>query len=539
MTEEIYKLAELFKDDYGRPLHLSDGQKQIFETIIKRFPKRNIIMCATQYGKSLTVSLGILIRAVAYPERWAIVAPSERKARIIMNYVIQHLFDSPLFYSQLEISEPLERLKRERSKNRLTFKRGGEIFILSADSRNKQRAGESLLGFGAANVVLDESSLINDETYAIIKRMLGGHADNFFLEIGNPFRRNHFLKTWQSDDYNKIKIDYAQGIKEERFTPQFIEEMREQPFFKILYECEFPTAGQIDEQGWTVILTDQDVEMAMAKQPEPAGTKRLGVDIGRGGDYTVFVLRTDNRAMVLEKNRDPDLMSQVGRVKRIMEEHQISPKDVFIDDVGVGGGIVDRLKEQGLNVNAVKSGERAREENKFTNVRAECYWKLRQWILEENGSLEKCEDWYELCEVKYKEDSASRLKIEPKEEARRRGLDSPDTADALMLTFAGSEIYLKFFTGDGNKEFDSRKINAPVQKPDATKTDTVAPPNKPPQGGITTTVLDLRADWQKQGKSLEDINRELDLKILEEERKKAERPGDDGERREPPRPSLF
>jgi hypothetical protein len=356
-----------------------------------------------------------------------------------MNYVIQHCFDNPLFYSQLEISEPLERLKRERSKERLTFKRGGEIFILSADVKNRQRVGESLIGFGAPNLVLDESSLIDDDIYATAKRMIGGHKDNFLLEIGNPFRRNHFLKAWQSDNYNKIKIDYRQGIREGRFSPEFIEEMRKEAFFKILYECEFPELNEIDESGWSVLLTDKEVEQAMYKNLYAIeGKKRLGVDIGRGGNYTVFVLRTDNYAKILEKNRDSDLMAQVGRIIRIMQDENILAEDVFIDDVGVGGGIVDRLKEEGYKVRAVKEGEKAQNSEKFVNVRAEAYWELRKWILD-GGALEKNEDWYQLCEIRYKEDSSSRLKIESKEDMRKRGLESPDVADALMLTFANTK----------------------------------------------------------------------------------------------------
>lgn len=435
MQKDLSKLASLFKDEQGNPLVLTAGQKEIFDIILRRKPKRTIVMCATQYGKSLTVSLGILVRAVIFNEKWAIVAPSEKQAKIIMNYVIQHLFDNPLFYSQLEITEHLERLKRERSKERLTFKRGGEIFILSADSRNILRAGKGLLGFGAQNLILDESSLINDDVYANIKRMLGGHKDNFFLEIGNPFRRNHFLRAWQSDNYRKIKIDCEQGISEGRFSKEFIDEMRKEPFFKILYMCEFPEIGEMDEQGWTAIVTDKEVETAMAKQVTSTGTKRLGVDIGRGGDYTAFVLRTDNYARVLEKNKDPDLMAQVGRVKRIMKDENILAKYVFIDDVGIGGGVVDRLKEEGIKVNAVKVGEKASEDSKFVNIKAEAYWRLRDWVLR-GASLEKNEDWFQICEIRYKEDSSSRLKIESKEEMRKHGLSSPDVADALMLTFA-------------------------------------------------------------------------------------------------------
>lgn len=104
-------------------------------------------------------------------------------------------------------------------------------------------------------------------------------------------------------------------------------------------------------------------------------------------------------------------------------------------NVGIGGGVTDRLREQNLKVNPVREGDKAENNEKFVNVRAEVYWELRKWILE-GGALEKNENWYQLCEIRYKEDSSSRLKIESKDEMRKRGVESPDVTDALAITFA-------------------------------------------------------------------------------------------------------
>jgi len=94
------------------------------------------------------------MRVSSTPEKWAIVAPSEKKAKIIMGYIIDHTFDNEYMKGKLEIEQGanLEHLRRERSKNRLTFKHTngtyGEVYVLSADSRNKQNAGDALMGFG-------------------------------------------------------------------------------------------------------------------------------------------------------------------------------------------------------------------------------------------------------------------------------------------------------------------------------------------------------------------------------------------------------
>jgi len=434
-SRRVSNLSRIFKDEYGKQIKLTEGQKKIFQIIIKRKPKRNIIITPTQYGKSLTTALAVLLRAIIYPEKWAIVAPSEKKAKIIINYIIQHLFDSPALVAQLETDTSLERLKRERSKNRLTFKNGGEVFILSGDARNKARTGESLMGFGAANLIIDESSLIDDDIYAKAKRMVGGNKDSFILEIGNPFRRNHFLRTWLNPDYNKVKIDWKQAVAEGRMTKEFVDEMRKEAFFDILYECNFPDESEVDEKGWLRLLKTSAIEQAMQKENRtPSGEKRLGVDIGRGGNYNVFVIRYTNYAMVFSKDRNPDLMATVGKIIRIIKDENIKPENVYIDDVGVGGGVTDRLLEQDFAINAIKEGAKPEDPERFLNVKAEGYWNLRKWILA-GGGLENNPDFLQLAEIKYKEDSAGRLKIEPKEEMIKRGVASPDVADALMLTF--------------------------------------------------------------------------------------------------------
>ena len=103
---------------------------------------------------SLTIALAVLTRVATFPEKLAIVAPSLTKARIIMGYIIDHAFDNPFTASRLEIAkdESEQRLRRERSKNRLTFRQSdgsiGEVFVVSGDSKNTQAAGESLMGLG-------------------------------------------------------------------------------------------------------------------------------------------------------------------------------------------------------------------------------------------------------------------------------------------------------------------------------------------------------------------------------------------------------
>ena len=141
----------LYKDDDGNPFEMTDGQTDIFLSISqKRYP-RIFITAATQYGKTDTISMAVLTRAATFPEKWAIVAPDTKRARILIGDIIKHIFENS--YTQerfkIESTESEERIKRERSKSRLTFDVGdgiGEIFIVSSQARFKgEDAGNALM----------------------------------------------------------------------------------------------------------------------------------------------------------------------------------------------------------------------------------------------------------------------------------------------------------------------------------------------------------------------------------------------------------
>lgn len=439
-------VRENFKDDRQEPFELSDGQADIFNSIVLKLHPRNQIIAPTQYGKSSVVAMALIVRTQKYRDDFAIVTGSEPKSQIIMEKVIQHTFDNERWYSRLELdpNEPLDRIRRQRTRKHLNWLGGGSIRTFTADARNRQRVKEALTGFGSPNIIEDEASLIPDDVQAMILRMLGGHAGGFLLKIGNPFYRNHFFRTSHSDKYINIFIDYHQGLREGRYTPEFIEEMRPEAFFDVLYECLFPTEDEINEAGWRRLITDTELEEAFADAeleiPRPVGPARLGVDVAAGGkNFTVFILRYDNVMRLLEKNRDPDLMAQVARIEQYMGEYGIESQFVNVDDTGVGHGVGNRLAERDQVVNAVMEGASAFDNVKYKNKRAEMYWELGQWI-KNGGKIVRHEGFYEITNINYKVDSSSRLQIEPKADMAKRGIQSPDVSDGASLTFGNGEV---------------------------------------------------------------------------------------------------
>ena len=431
-------LSRLFNIN-GEKIIFSENQQKIFELILFKEHPRNQIIAPTQYGKSLVVALAVLCRSIAKGEKFTILAPSEKKAGVIMGYVIEHIFDVPKFLDQLELDSTitLERLKRERSRTHLTFKSGGGVMILTLDARNSKRSLEAAMGFGGNRLILDESSLIDDPLYSTVKRMLGGYPyeDTFLLEIGNPFYRNHFYRTWHEDRYSKLFIDYKIGLAEGRYSEEFIEEMSGESFFDIFYECKFPEENAVDERGYRSLLTNEDIHFVdrILKLNEPL---YLGADIGGGGDYNVYVLRNSKYAWVESKNRSNDTMTNVSEIQRILEESpNLKPENVFIDDIGIGRGVSDRLKELGLAVNGISVGSQAQDQTKYKNIKAEAYWGARQWI-KAGHKLQNENGFRQLIWTRYKVNTDKVLQIEPKEELKRRTGKSPDFAEAFMLTFA-------------------------------------------------------------------------------------------------------
>jgi len=469
-TLEFYN----FKDDNDQPIVWTPGQLEIIDAILHRKSidgkNRVQIIALTQYGKSLAVAAGILCRIVPRAEKWAIVAGTSEKAQIIMDYVIMFATNSSLIRTQLRVSEPIDRLRMSRSRERIMFSKKGEVRVFSADASKVNKVSKALMGFGSPNVVEDESALINDKLQATVTRMLGANPhDNFMVKIGNPFERNHFLRTWRNKRYARIFIDYKRAIREGRMTVEFIEEQREEDplMFSINYECKFPPASAVDPSGWMYLFTDEDIETAINRKLIPKGERKLGIDVARGGrDSNVIVYRQDNYARVYKKFQlqtrkkggKDTLIMVADEIVNAMKNLHIRQENVFIDDGGVGGGVTDYLDTVlGIQINPVNFGESPSEKNKakHANLRAEIYASdvgVHNW-LKHGAKLEDNPEWYEATNIRYRHNYKGQVIIESKDDMRRRGLNSPDVLDALATTFA--ETSRKVYHGVTNDKIVS------------------------------------------------------------------------------------
>lgn len=169
---------------------------------------------------------------------------------------------------------------------------------------------------------------------------------------------------------------------------------------------------------------------------DESGPLVIGVDPAEfGPDRTVILFRRGRTVTRIETYQGKDTMEVTGLVAKAITDHQ--PDAVFVDAIGIGAGVRDRLQELGFMVHGVKSGMRAMDDNTYSNKRAEMWGRMREWLLNQPCRLPNYQELLsDLSAPSYRYDSSGRLLIEKKADMKSRGVRSPDLADALALTFA-------------------------------------------------------------------------------------------------------
>lgn len=201
-----------------------------------------------------------------------------------------------------------------------------------------------------------------------------------------------------------------------------------------------------DDEAFLSSITDTFIHVDVVQKARTTTVESntalvIGVDPARkGDDRTAIIRRKGRKAYKLETHYNIDTMELAGIIKRIIEKER--PRRVCIDSIGIGAGVVDRLHELGHDiVEGVNVARKASEPDKFRNLRAELWSMMRDWFLQESPIEipDSDELQTDLTGLGYKYDSSDKLLIESKDDAKKRGLLSPDTSDALMLTFYGGE----------------------------------------------------------------------------------------------------
>lgn len=203
------------------------------------------------------------------------------------------------------------------------------------------------------------------------------------------------------------------------------------------YPCNAQEAFQLT--GENTFIDSAIVMKARKGNAERYGALVMGVDPARfGDDRTSIIMRQGRVAFNLLSYTKKDTMEVTGLVHNLM--HQYVPAKVFIDVGGLGAGVVDRLRElwpDDDRIVPVNAGSKPLNDNKYANKRAEMWGECAHWLDDFPCQIPDSDSLHaDLCGIRYKFDSNSRLVMESKDEMKKRGLRSSDEADALCLTFA-------------------------------------------------------------------------------------------------------
>ncbi len=202
---------------------------------------------------------------------------------------------------------------------------------------------------------------------------------------------------------------------------------------------EVPASAGTTEPGRTspVIPAQAGIHSPpLGEMPEgQRGPWRMGVDVARyGADKSIICLRRGHRVERLIAFEKMDTMRLAGEVRDIAEA--LGVPAVFVDETGVGGGVVDRLKDLCVPVIGVEAGGRAYRPSQFADLHAETYWEVARRLREGDISLPPDDELAgQLLAQRYEVSTTGRIHLDSKAKLRRKGVASPDRADALALAF--------------------------------------------------------------------------------------------------------
>jgi len=175
-------------------------------------------------------------------------------------------------------------------------------------------------------------------------------------------------------------------------------------------------------------------------EAKPYGPLIIGVDPSRNdgsGDRTSIICRQGRVAFDLKSFKTDDTMKIVGIIHNMIKQY--SPVAICIDVIGLGSGIVDRLRELGYDkiVKAINCGSSAYNSNKYRNLKAEMWGNMKDWLIEFPCQIPDIDSLHtDLCCVGFDYNSNTQIVMESKDSLKKKGFNSPDEAEALSLTFS-------------------------------------------------------------------------------------------------------
>ena len=324
----------------------------------------------------------------------------------------------------------------------------------------EEKEGDSMQGIHARHVLAvgDEAvglseemiqALYNITTNANSRRLLIANPTNPASYMGKIFKEkiavwkthniSHFDLPWFTDELKEVPPEVLEKLSEKEYSDNMaIEFGRESARYIARVEGEF--AFDSDDG----LITPEDIEIAKATEFDPVGQRPLlGVDVARmGKDATAVYINTAGHVRLVETWSKALTTETSSRIHRIAQE--TGAEEVRVDSIGVGAGVADQLEiMEGRTYTLVRMDSGASSPNRLQWHNARAFWwdtvrsKLRLGEIDLDPGDETVQD--ELMTPLYTfNKQTGGLVIESKDDMRKRGVNSPDLADAFV--FAATDL---------------------------------------------------------------------------------------------------
>jgi hypothetical protein len=328
--------------------------------------------------------------------------------------------------------------------DRIELVGGGDSFASARTSRKE--APDALQGFHSENLlfVVDEASGVDDIIFEVARGAMSTQGAKQIL-TGNPTKTTGYFARSHAPDsgFYKMHVSHSDSSL---VSPEWVEEMKKEygidsNVYRIRVMGEFPTSDS------EALMSTDSVMSAVGRDIQPNGKERCiwGLDVARYGTDRSCLVKRYPRIM-----KDApivynglSLMELTGRV--VAEYNKCTesekPDKIYVDVIGLGAGVVDRLLELKLPAVGINVSESPSVmADQVFRMRDELWLAAANWFEAKSCNLVNCKETEtltaELCSVKKSYTSSGKMRAESKDDMRRRGLRSPDIADAFVLTFA-------------------------------------------------------------------------------------------------------
>jgi hypothetical protein len=320
-------------------------------------------------------------------------------------------------------------------------------FIVARTARPERP--EALQGFHSDNLlfVLDEASGIEDIIFETAGGALTG-SNAMVLMCANPTRsQGYFHRAFHKNRASwtcfHVPGSVCQRDREGHaaYAAEVATEFGENSnVYRVRVLGEFPLSE--DDAVISLAL----VEAAIGREVQPTDVNVVwGLDVARFGDDTTALAKRRGNILLepVKEWKKLDLMQVTGKVMQEWREtpDKDKPATINVDVIGLGAGVVDRLRELHMPVRGINVGEApATDDKRYMRFRDELWFRGREWFEARSVRMPRDDALVsELVGPKYKIESTGKIKVESKDDLKKRGVRSPNKADAFLLTLAGGD----------------------------------------------------------------------------------------------------